>query len=315
VDDYDADWQGRRARREQARRRRARRRRLALALAALALVGAGTAAFVPAGSKSKVAARQLPRHRTVRRQRQEAVVRARNLQPSHAAVPILMYHVIAPPPLGAPFPGLYVDPAQFAAQIEALVHAGYHAVTQDEMLAAWRGAASLPRHPIVVSFDNGYRSQYANALPILRRVRWVGEENLQLSGLPPSAGGLTPREVRALVAAGWELDTQGWSHADLVEADPAKLHFEVVVARARIRRLYGVPANWFCYPSGRFDATVVAPRPAAVVAAVQAAGFVGATTVVPGWARPADDLYELPRLRVLRGTTPAELLAQIRDAA
>ena len=271
----------------------------------LALVGAGTAAFVPVGSKTNVAAGQSPRlHHAARRR---LVRRARRLLPSHAAVPILMYHVIAPPPPGAPFPGLYVDPAQFAAQVAALVRAGYHAVTQDEMLAAWRGAAALPRRPIVVSFDNGYRSQYLQALPILRRVRWVGEENLQLSGLPPSAGGLTPREVRALVAAGWELDTQGWSHADLVEADPAKLHFEVAVARTRIRRLYGVPANWFCYPSGRFDSTVVA--------AVQSAGFVGATTVVPGWARPADDLYELPRLRVLRGTTPAELLAQIRDAA
>jgi len=70
--------------------------------------------------------------------------------------------------------------------------------------------------------------------------------------------------------------------------------------------LYGVPANWFCYPSGRFNP--------AVVAAVHAAGFVGATTVVPGWARPTDDLYELPRLRVLRGTTPARLVAQIEAA-
>jgi peptidoglycan/xylan/chitin deacetylase (PgdA/CDA1 family) len=307
VADYDADWQGRRARREASRRRRVRRRRVAWVLLAVALAGLGSASLLATGGTTKAADRQAPHVRPVHRQRRKAVVHAPVLRPSRAGVPILMYHVIASPPPGAPFPGLYVEPVQFAAQIEALVHAGYHAVTQDQVLAAWRGAARLPRHPIVVSFDNGYRSQYLEALPILRRVRWVAVENLQLSGLPPSAGGLTPREVRALVAAGWELDTQGWSHADLVEADPAKLHFEVVVARARIRRLYGVPANWFCYPSGRFDA--------AVVAAVQGAGFVGATTVVPGWARPADDLYELPRLRVLRGTTPAELLAQIRAAA
>lgn len=305
--DYDADWQGRRARREASRRRRVRRRRVAWVLFALALAGLGSASLLARGGTTKAAARQASHVRPVHRQRRKAVVHAPVLQPSRAGVPILMYHVIASPPQGAPFPGLYVEPAQFASQIEALVRAGYHAVTQDQMLAAWRGAGRLPPHPIVVSFDNGYRSQYLEALPILRRVRWVAVENLQLSGLPPSAGGLTPREVRALVAAGWELDTQGWSHADLVEADPAKLHFEVVVARARIRRRYGVPANWFCYPSGRFDS--------AVVAAVQAAGFVGATTVVPGWARPAGDLYELPRLRVLRGTTPAELLAQIRAAA
>jgi hypothetical protein len=47
---------------------------------------------------------------------------------------------------------------------------------------------------------------------------------------------------------------------------------------------------------------------------VRAAGFVGSTTVVPGWASPDDDPFALPRLRVLAGTKPAELLAQIEDA-
>ena len=217
-----------------------------------------------------------------------------------------MYHVIAPAPRGAPYPGLYVTPHDFAAQIHALVHAGFHAVTLDQVRAAWLGTAGLPARPIVLTFDNGYRSQYAEALPILRRAGWVAVENLQLTGLPPRQGGLTRSEVRALVAAGWELDTQGYDHADLTELDPAQLRFQVAVTRARIRRLYGVEVSWFCYPSGHYDP--------AVVAAVRAAGFVGATTVVAGWARPGDDPFALPRLRVLSGTTPTELLALIDDA-
>ena len=36
-------------------------------------------------------------------------------RPGTEAVPILMYHVIAAPPAGAPFPGLYVVPSEFAA--------------------------------------------------------------------------------------------------------------------------------------------------------------------------------------------------------
>jgi len=223
-----------------------------------------------------------------------------------AAVPILMYHVIAPAPADAPYPGLYVAPRDFAAQVAALVHAGFHAVTLDQVRAAWRGAAGLPSRPIVLTFDNGYRSQYTEALPILRRVGWVADENLQLTGLPPREGGLTVRQIRALVRAGWELDTQGYDHADLTVLDAAQLRFQVAVTRARLRRLYGVAVSWFCYPSGRYDQTVVD--------AVRAAGFVGATTVVSGWARPSVDPYTLPRLRVLGGTTPGQLLAQIADA-
>ena len=224
--------------------------------------------------------------------------------PGKDAVPILMYHVIAAPPAGAPFPGLYVQPSEFAAQMEALQRAGWHAVTLDQVQASWQHGASLgPGKPIVISFDNGYQSQYTQALPVLQRLGWVGDENIQLTGLPPSQGGLSQAQIHGLVAAGWELDTQGISHADLITLDSEQLHYQVAVARRTVQQRFGVPVNWFCYPSGHYDATVIA--------AVKAAGFTGSTTVVPGWARPSEDRYRLHRLRVLGGTSPEALLAEI----
>jgi peptidoglycan/xylan/chitin deacetylase (PgdA/CDA1 family) len=220
------------------------------------------------------------------------------------SVPILMYHVILAAPPGAPFPGLYVTPALFADQMHALAAAGYHAVTMDEMWNNWRHGTPLPAgKPIVISFDNGYATQYTAALPVLRSLGWVGVENLQLSGLPPSQGGLSRRQVRGLVRAGWELDTQGFSHADLIALTPSDLHFQVAVARTTIRARYHVAARWFCYPSGHYNA--------AVIAAVTAAGFRGSTTVLRGWASPSEDPYRLPRLEVLAGTAPASLLSEI----
>lgn len=221
------------------------------------------------------------------------------------AVPILMYHVIAAPLAHAPYPGLYVPPAEFDAQMHALAASGFHAVTLDEVEAAWNGTATLPPKPIVLTFDNGYRSQLTRALPVLRAMHWVGDENLQLTGLPPAQGGLSTRDVRALVAAGWELDTQGYDHADLRGLDGSQLDFQVAATRRTLQRRFDVPVRWFCYPSGDYDR--------GVVAAVRAAGYVGATTVVPGWARPGENRYELPRLRVLGGTTPDELLALVAD--
>ncbi|HEY5288053.1 MAG TPA: polysaccharide deacetylase family protein [Solirubrobacteraceae bacterium] len=222
----------------------------------------------------------------------------------HESVPILMYHVINPPPAGAKFPGLYVSPEEFSAQARALAGAGFHAVTMDQMRANWTRGTPLPAgKPIVLSFDNGYQSQYTQALPVLRRLGWVGVENMQLTGLPPSQGGLSDAQIRGLVAAGWELDTQGISHADLITLSPTALHEQVAVARAEVQRRYQVPVNWFCYPSGHYNSTVIN--------AVKAAGYVGSTTVVPGWASPSGDSYRLPRLRVLGGTSPAELLAQL----
>jgi peptidoglycan/xylan/chitin deacetylase (PgdA/CDA1 family) len=224
--------------------------------------------------------------------------------PGHEAIPILMYHVIAAPPAGAPFPSLYVPPSEFAEQMQALKSAGWHAVTMDQVAAYWqRGAPLGAGKPIVLTFDNGYRSQYTQALPVLRALGWAGDENIQLTGLPPSQGGLTEQQVRGLIAAGWELDTQGYNHADLIRLGPAELHYQVAATRKTLQQRYGAPVNWFCYPSGHYDATVIA--------AVRAAGYVGSTTVIPGWAGPQEDRYRLHRLRVPGGTSPQALLSLI----
>ncbi len=225
-------------------------------------------------------------------------------RPGTDPVPILMYHVIAAAPAGAPFPGLYVTPGEFAAQMQALKGAGWHAVTLDQVEAYWRrGVALGAGKPIVLSFDNGYQSQYTQALPVLHRLGWVGDENLQLTGLPPSQGGLGDNEIRGLIAAGWELDTQGISHADLITLNAEQLHYQVADARRMLQQRYGLAVNWFCYPSGHYDATVLE--------AVKSAGYTGSTTVIPGWAHPTDDPYRLHRLRVLGGTAPSELLELI----
>jgi peptidoglycan/xylan/chitin deacetylase (PgdA/CDA1 family) len=197
-----------------------------------------------------------------------------------------------------------VEPKLFAEQMQALKAAGWHAVTQDQVAAHWRRGAPIGAgKPVILTFDNGYQSQYTQALPVLQRLGWVAVENIQLSGLPPSQGGLLQRQIRGLVQAGWELDTQGFSHADLVAISAAELQHEVVEARQVIQQRYHVPVNWFCYPSGHYDARVIA--------AVKEAGYAGSTTVVPGWAHRDDDPYRLHRLRVSGGTSPRQLLADI----
>ncbi len=295
-----------RTRREQRRREIRRRRRTATVLTAALLLGAA-AAIAIASSSGGSPANNHPRGATTAHSSRPATKQSPSTTqtvvgpPGTTPVPILMYHVIAAPPAGAPFPGLYVEPQQFAEQMQALEDTGWHAVTLDQVEAHWRRGVSIgPGKPIVISFDNGYQSQYTQALPVLQRLGWVGDENIQLTGLPPSQGGLGQEEIRGLVKAGWELDTQGFSHADLIALDPKQLRYQVAVARRVVQQRYGVPVNWFCYPSGHYNA--------AVVAEVRAAGYTGSTTVVPGWAHPHDDPYRLHRLRVLGGTSGRQLL-------
>jgi peptidoglycan/xylan/chitin deacetylase (PgdA/CDA1 family) len=208
----------------------------------------------------------------------------------HAAtpVPILMYHVIAEPPSGVPYPELYVSEADFADQMRWLARHGYQAVTQRDVWNHWHRGAALPRKPIVISFDDGYRSVAEAAMPHMQKRSWPGVLNLTVKNLHVS-GGLSQFKVRRLIAAGWELASHTLTHPDLTSLDERELTREVARSRAMLRSRFGVPVDFFCYPAGRYDSRVIR--------AVRRAGYLGATTTVEGLARRGEP-YELRRVRV-----------------
>jgi peptidoglycan/xylan/chitin deacetylase (PgdA/CDA1 family) len=220
-------------------------------------------------------------------------------------VPVLMYHVIGTPPPAAPYPGLFVSRTLFAAQVSALARAGYHAVTLDRVWAAWHGRAPLPPRPIVLTFDDGYRGDYGAAMPILRRRGWPGDLNLLVANLHRHGWGLKTWMVRRLIRNGWEVDSHTLTHPDLATLSAGQLWQEVHRSRVVLRRLFHVPVRFFCYPAGAFDS--------AVIAAVRRAGYAGATTEIPGLARPSQ-AFTLARVRVDGGEAPAQLLGTIGGA-
>src|SRR4051812_4793312 len=89
-------------------------------------------------------------------------------------VPILVYHALGNPPVGAPFPGLYVSLSAFAAEMRWLHDHGYTGVTLDQVEQAWYHKGLLPPKPIVITFDNGYPTQATMAPRVLSRYGWKG---------------------------------------------------------------------------------------------------------------------------------------------
>jgi peptidoglycan/xylan/chitin deacetylase (PgdA/CDA1 family) len=198
-----------------------------------------------------------------------------------------MYHVIAAPPTGVAFPDLFVRPNDFAAEMNWLGQKGFHAVALHQVYAYWRAHGSLPQRPIVISFDDGYSSQETNALPVLHKLHWPGVLNLKVNAVQKY--NLPFWRVRVLIKAGWEIDAHTITHPDLTTLDDKRLWVEVRGSRVELRHMFHVPVDFFCYPSGRYDAHVIA--------AVRRAGYLAATTTNYGLARPASS-YTLSRVRV-----------------
>ncbi len=78
-------------------------------------------------------------------------------------VPILMYHNLDLTEQS----DATVTVSDFESHIKALAEAGYTAVTLDELYSYVTEGARLPEKPIVITFDDGYMSNYEYAFPIL----------------------------------------------------------------------------------------------------------------------------------------------------
>ncbi|HEX6454939.1 MAG TPA: polysaccharide deacetylase family protein [Solirubrobacterales bacterium] len=297
-----------RAWRRARQRRRLRRQRL-LAAAALLLVAVAIVAAIAgsSGGGGKQGQRVASQSKAARQAepRGEGGGKVRNAipqvgwKPYSGPVPILEYHVLGRPKTEVPYPDLYTPRASFRKEMDWLDREGYEAVTLERVEEAWYHGGTLPPKPVVISFDDGYRPQYTFALPTLRKHGWPGLLNLKAEG-----SDLYESNVKAMLAAGWELAAHTINHSDLTTLEGAALEEEVAGSRKILQREYGVPVKNFCYPAGRFDETVIA--------AVEAAGYVGATTEIPGFATK-DHPYELARIEVL-GSWGVEEMAETMRA-
>ena len=194
--------------------------------------------------------------------------------------PILMYHKVDRMPPGARYLRNYVLPEQFAAQLAALASWGYRTVSFGDWLAYRRGAGSLPRRPIILSFDDGYRSTYEVAWPLLARFGYtatvflvadfIGKTNAwdvhevqePLLGRP---------EIAAMQAGGIAFESHTKTHAPLTLIEPDRAMEELTAARLSLAALLGAPVSVLCYPYGKNNPAVRAlARRAGYEAAVMA---------------------------------------------
>jgi peptidoglycan/xylan/chitin deacetylase (PgdA/CDA1 family) len=315
-----SDWQDdeglpekrpdRRAHRQAQRRAQVLRRRLVAVGSIVVVAVAVVIVIISAGSGDsggrspakafqgkathKAAGESKPESKEVRNATPQA-----DWKPYTGPVPILEYHDLGAPPEGAPYPELFVGRTDFARQMDWLEEGGYQAVTLEQVQEAWYHGGKLPPKPIVVSFDDGYRPQFTFALPTLRKHGWAGVLNLKAEG-----SDLYESNVKAMIAAGWELAAHTIHHLDLTELGPAELEEEVAGSRKILQREFKVPVNNFCYPAGQFDETVIE--------AVEAAGYTGATTEISGFAEKGKP-FELARLEILRESHVAGLAADLKN--
>jgi peptidoglycan/xylan/chitin deacetylase (PgdA/CDA1 family) len=223
-------------------------------------------------------------------------------------LPILMYHKVDRIPASARYPRNYVLPEQFEAQLAALTRWGYETISFAAWLAHRRGEPMLPRRPIILTFDDGYRSTYVNAWPVLRRYGATATVFL-VSGLIGKTNAwdaaeiqeplLGPGEIAEMRAGKIEFGSHTKTHAALTTVPPARAREELADSRAALERLLGEQVRVLCYPYGKQNA--------AVRALARDAGYEAAVIARRRLNSRSTDPLRLTRLRIAPSTGLAGL--------
>ena len=182
------------------------------------------------------------------------------------SVPMLLYHKVDEIPASTRYPEIYVTPAQFDRQLALLRRLRMNAVTVADYVAYRRGEGTLPPRPVVVTFDDGYRSNYEIALPLLQRHACRATIFI-VSGLLGATNRWDPdepqeplvdvAEIREMQRAGIDFQSHTRTHARLTAVPPADALDELRDSRAALEQTLGAPVRAVAYPWGDHDATVM----------------------------------------------------------
>jgi len=197
--------------------------------------------------------------------------------------PILVYHTIASAQAGesALRRQLTVDPAIFQQQMTYLADNKYTVISLETLIDALEGQRSLPARAVVITFDDGWLSQYQNALPILERMHFTATFFVITKQVGRGSMYMSVDDVRALQAAGMTIAAHSRTHPNLVDVTDAQLRDEVLGSRQDLQKMLGITTEIFAYPYGSWNKRVEA--------AVQDAGYHAARAYPGGsWNSSAD---------------------------
>lgn len=227
-------------------------------------------------------------------------------------VPVLLYHAITSTP-GEHVAPFSVTPAEFERQLDVLLAAGYRCVTFSDLLRRRRAhrtglAGEVPSdgaRTAVITFDDGYADFATAALPALLARGLVSTLYVTtgwLTGATDSRPGpsdpmLAWSQLPELEAAGVEIGAHSHSHPQLDTLGAATLRDELRRPKDLLEDALGHEVPSVAYPHGYNG-----PR---VRRAAAAAGYETGAAVRNALHRADDDDFAVPRLMLMRSTSPA----------
>jgi len=235
---------------------------------------------------------------------------------SGSRVPILMYHSISDNLFAKFHPYYQINtlPDVFASQMRWLRRSGYRTMDLPEMLAGMETGQDLSKI-FVITFDDGYRDFYTDALAVLKQCGFTATIFLataRIQDAPVRVEGadyLTWSEVRELHAEGIQFGSHTVTHPDLRSLGPEQIDYELGYSKEIIEQKLGAAVTSFSYPFAFPEEDRDFTR--FLSDALENHGFENGVSTIIGRARPGSNRFQLPRLPANSWDDPPLLRAKL----
>ena len=231
-------------------------------------------------------------------------------------VPILMYHEVTETPHSG-FIKYSVTRRAFAAQMRWLALAGYQTIDLPTLLAYRQGQGSIPRRPIIITFDDGFRDCAVHAARAMAEHGFsatffvvaglIGGSSVWLRaerGLELPL--MSWDDARALERAGHHCESHSVTHPRLAELSPVACRGELSGSRELIEDALGHAVRYLAYPFGSHNEQVRA--------VARECGYLGACSVTMGLSGAGDDALALERVPVLGTDSLFDFISRLGSA-
>jgi peptidoglycan/xylan/chitin deacetylase (PgdA/CDA1 family) len=161
---------------------------------------------------------------------------------------------------------------------------GYQVISFPALVGALEHGTGVPPRSVVITFDDGWETQYAVAFPILRQLHFTATFFIFSQPIGVDPGYMTWAQIKELQAGGMTIAAHSRTHPKLTLPSVA-LAGEVAGSRGDLQRELGTVPDIFAYPYGIWDDRVAS--------AVRAAGFQAARALSGGEWNSASNLYAL----------------------
>src|SRR5947209_11512067 len=125
------------------------------------------------------------------------------------------------------YPGTQITPAAFEAQMKELKDRGITVIGMQDLLAWKRGEKNIPPRCAVVTFDDGLKSQYEVAWPIMKKFGYTFTMFIYTEGVRGGLFGggeaITWEQLADLRDNGIDIEAHSATHQDLREGHPVTI--------------------------------------------------------------------------------------------